>query len=291
VVALQYGASPPAESASKLESARAEVERLSAGSSRGLLSATPSRLRSLASSAADAMAAVERRRARVGERPELDAAADAAVSDAFCTYRSACSARESVVRDRQRLLALGNGAGLASFVLAGGLLSAGVQVMSAPVAFFMVGAAVGPLTSAAIALNRNSLAVRGVGTARSQWAAALDRAGYTTMGELRARRLAVAGWERREAEAQAAEAAAKSELRAWQLVAGPGVAPSDVEAVIARMQRLRAAQLRLLRLMLEARLQVAPAVAVAASAVPDAVEAGWFGAALQRLRGRKLHFS
>jgi hypothetical protein len=281
VVALQYGAYPPAETGSELASARADVERLSAGLSRGLLASTPSRLRSLAAAAADAVAAAERRRARVGERPELDAQADAAVSAAVEEYRAACAAHEAVARERQRLLVAGNGAGFGSFVLAGGLLSVGAPVMSAPVAFFMLGAAVGPLTAAVIALNRTSLAVRGVGTARSQWATALDRAGCPTMGSLHARRLAVAGWERRQAEAAAAESAAKSELRAWQLVAGPGAAPSDVEEVVARVQRLRAAQLRLLRFMLESRLHAPP--------LPPQpiVSAGWLSAALDRIRGRE----
>lgn len=281
MVALQHGAYPPAENGSELASARADVERLSAGLSRGLLGSTPARLRALASSAAEAMAAAERRRERVGERPELDGRADAAVSAAVDAYRAACAVHVTVKRERQRLLMVGNGAGLGSFVLAGGMLSAGASVMSPPIAFFMLGAAVGPLTAGVIGLNRTSLAVRGVGTARSQWAEALDRAGCPTMGSLHARRLAVAGWERRQAEAVAAEAAAKSELRAWQLVAGPGVAPSDAEAVVARVQRLRAAQLRLLRLMIESRMHAPPLP-------PKPVAStGWLGAALDRIRGRE----
>ena len=275
-----------------IEAARADVERRSAGLSRALLALTPGGLRELATEATRAAAAAERRRARVGERPDLDVDADAAVAAAVEEFHLACAARAIAAEQRQRLLAIGNGAGLASFIAAGGLLAAGAQAMAAPVAVLVVGAAAGPVTTAVLSLHRASLAVRDVLVARSRWAAALEDAGCSTMGALHARRLAVAGWQRREAEAAAAEEAAQRSLRAWQLVAGPGVPPSDVEVVVERWRGVRAAQLRLLGLLLEARLH-APAPRPAPALVPPSptVALGWFSSALEKLRGRKLHFS
>lgn len=294
MVAVQHAFDVPDRESTDIESCRAEVERLSAGLSRALLGSTPGGLRALANEAVRAAAAAERRRARVGERPDLDTDADAAVSAAIEEYQLACAARSTTAEQRQRLLAIGNSAGLASFVAAGGMLAAGMQAMAPPVAVLVVGAAAGPLTTAALSLHRASLAVRDVLVARSRWAAALDEAGCSTMGALHARRLALAGWHRREAEAVAAEEAAQRSLREWQMVAGPGVPPTDVDMVVDRWRQVRAAQLRLFGLLLDARLQ-APAERPAPLPVPIALQPvpaanGWFSSALERLRGRKLNF-
>jgi hypothetical protein len=106
------------------------------------------------------------------------------------------------------------------------------------------------------------------------------------MGELAARRVALAGWERRCTEAAAAEEAAKPQLRAWYRLAGPGIPPTEVEAVIERIEALRQAQLRLLGMLLSEVVErhamdvLAPAAEVADPTAPPT----WLEAALDRLR-------
>jgi hypothetical protein len=63
------------------------------------------------------------------------------------------------------------------------------------------------------------------------------------------------------------------------------VAPTDVDMVVDRWQQVRAAQLRLLGLLLEARTHEAP------TPTPPSTPEGWFSSALDRLRGHKLRFS
>jgi len=266
VVALQHFVETPDDAGERAlphADARAEVERLGAGLSRALLAASPEAVGSLAARAAEAGAAAARRRARVGERPALDPDANAAVVVAVAEYRGACAARLTNEVERNRVLAVGNAAGVAGLAVAGVLSMAGVPVMAIPVAVAIVGAAVGPATACVIALNRTSLAVRRVLVARADWSAALDRAGLPTMGALQARRVAVAGWERGVAEAEAAEQAAIPHLRAWHRMAGPGVPPGDAEALVDQVARLRSAQLHLLSLLIEDRMRAVPPVVAA----------------------------
>jgi hypothetical protein len=272
-----------------LTSARADVERLEAGLSRALLAASADDIRRLAKRASDALAVVERRRERAGERPDLDPAADAAVRAAVARYRAACAARSTIGETRQRLLARGNAAAVTSLGAAGLLVAAGVAPMALPVAFFVVASTVGPATATAMAATRRTDAQRAVAAAREAWVEALEQAGVATMGALSARRLAVRAWERHNAEVALAEEAAAPHLRAWHRVAGPGVDPADVEAVLAQVAALRAAQLRLLAVHLSQRAaEPEPEAVVVLEPVVDVRPASWFDDALERIRGRRF---
>jgi hypothetical protein len=111
-----------------------------------------------------------------------------------------------------------------------------------------------------------------------------------TMGELSARRVAVAAWERRCREAAAAVEAARPHQRQWYRLAGPGISPLDVDDVLARVEELRAALLRTFGLLLSERVEgsamavLAPAAEVAQ---PESAPT-WLDDALSRLRGNKL---
>lgn len=231
--------------------ARARVERLHAGLSRALLASTPEFLAGVAQRALDATSVAARRSALLGDRPALDGAAVAEIDACVGDFRLAVQQLARARRDRHRLIACGNTVGVAALASAAVMLASGVDLMALPVAAAVFGAAGGPLSAAFLAANESSAAVREVDRRRARWAAALDRAGLVSMGQLAATRLAVAGWERRAQEAEIAEASAKSHVRAWQRLAGPGVAPSEAAAVIDRLSELRAAQLELLRLLLE----------------------------------------
>ncbi|HUP85568.1 MAG TPA: hypothetical protein VM143_07870 [Acidimicrobiales bacterium] len=290
MVALFQRWEPVVEPSSLVVDARAEVARLEAGLSRALLSTPPSEVRRIAAGAARAEAAVARWQARVGERPVLDADADAAVSAAIVAVTAARADQNVALYERHKVLAIGNTVGIFALGLAGGLIGLGVPPMELPVAVAVVSAAGGPLTAGWLATQRCSIAARDVGTARSRWAAALAATGAGTMGELSARRLAVAAWERRCREAAAAVEAARPHQRPWYRLAGPGVSPRDVDEVLARVEELRGALLRLFGALLAERVEgsalavLAPPAEVAAPESPPS----WLDDALSRLRGNKL---
>jgi hypothetical protein len=276
--------------ASSVDDARAEVDLLASGLSRALLAMPPREVRRLASSAARAEAAVARWQARVGERPELSTDADAAVVTAVDDVKAARIDHDAALFERHKVLAIGNVMGLSALAAAAGLVALGVPPMDLPVGVAVVSAAGGPLAAAWLATQRCSLASRNLGTARRRWASALDATGAGTMGELAARRVAVAAWERRCREAAAAADAARPHQRAWYRVAGPGVSPLDVDDVLSRIELLRRAQLRLFAALLEARVERS---AMAVLAPPDEVAAPsqaptWLDDALSRLRGNRL---
>lgn len=277
-------------SAAAIAEARAEVARLEAGLSRALLSTPPSEIRRLAAQAARAEAAVARWQARVGERPSLDADADTAVIAAVADVTSARADQNAALYERHKLLACGNALGLLALGVAGGLIGLGVAPMDVPVAVAVVSAAGGPLTAGWLATQRCSIAARNVGTARTKWAAALEATGATSMGELAARRVAIAAWERRCREAAAAVEAARPHQRPWYRLAGPGVSPDDVVDVLARVEALRSALLRLLGLLLAERVEGSAMAVLAPPAEVAEPEAAptWLEDALTRLRGTKL---
>lgn len=279
-----------AEEPSAIAEARADVARLEAGLSRALLSTPPSELRRIAAQAARAEAAVARWQARVGERPPLDADAEAAVVAAVAAVTAARADQNAALYERHKLLAIGNALGLLALGAAGALIGLGVPPMDLPVAAAVVSAAGGPVTAGWLATQRCSIAARNVGTARSAWAAALASTGMSSMGDLAARRVAIAAWERRCREAAAAVEAARPHQRPWYRLAGPGVSPADVDAVIARVEELRAALLRLFGALLAERVEdsaMAVLAPMAEVAEPEA-SPSWLDDALTRLRGTKL---
>ena len=283
--------SAPEPATAAIAAARAEVARLEAGLSRALLSTPPGEIRRLAAQAARAEAAVARWQARVGERPSLDGAADAAVVAAVAEVTAARADQNAALYERHKLLAVGNAVGLLALGVAGGMVAGlGVAPMDAPVAVAVVSAAGGPLTAGWLATQRCSLAARNVGTARSKWATALAATGMSSMGELAARRLAITAWERRCREAAAAVEAARPHQRPWYRLAGPGVSPDDVESVIARVDALRGALLRLFGLLLAERVEGSAMAVLAPPAEMASPEAppSWLDDALARLRGTKL---
>ena len=285
---LWESAEEPATAA--IAEARADVARLEAGLSRALLSTPRSEIRRVAAQAARAEAAVARWQARVGERPTLDADADAAVRSAVEDVTAARADQNMALYERHKLLALGNAMGLLALGAAGGMIGLGVPPMDVPVAVAVVSAAGGPITAGWLATQRCSLAARNVGTARTKWAAALEATGMASMGDLAARRVAITAWERRCREAAAAVEAARPHQRPWYRLAGPGVSPDDVDNVLARVDALREALLRLLGLLLAERVEgsamavLAPAAEIAEPESPPS----WLDDALARLRGTKL---
>jgi hypothetical protein len=288
VVALHHRWESADEPAAVVE-ARADVARLSAGLSRALLSTPPSELRRIATTAARAEAAVARWQARVGERPLLDPEADAEVLAAVDAVRSARTAQNEAIFERQKVLAIGNGAGLFCLGVAGVFVKlAGLGPMDLPVAVATVSAAVGPLTAGWLSTQRRSLAARDVFTARARWSAALETTGVSTMGDLAARRVAVAAWERRCEEAAAAVEAAKVHQRPWYLLAGPGVPPTSVDEVLGRIEELRGALLRLLGALLAEQVEAGAMEILDEPPTAEPEAPSWLDDALARLRGSKL---
>jgi hypothetical protein len=285
VVALQYG-DEAEEEPRGLARARHDVERLEAGLSRALLSTPPDVLRAIADRAARAEAAVARWQARVGERPPLDESRAAAVDAAVDEVRAARAGQDVALRERHRLLATGNGAGLLGLGVAGGLVLLGSSPMALSVAVAVTASPIGPIVASWMATQRCSLAARRVGVARREWAAALDAAGAPTMGALAAQRIAVKAWERRSAEAAVAVEAARPHQRAWYRLAGPGVPPTDVDGVLARIEDLRRAQLRLLGLLIEQVVErrAMDVLAPAAEVAQPAAAPTWLEDALDRFR-------
>ncbi len=264
-----------------------EVERLEVGLSRALLATPPDVLRAIAERARLAEAAVARWQSRVGERPSFDPDAADAVADAVAEVTAARAAQNVALDGRHRLLATGNGLGVAGLGIAGGLVLLGSSPMALPVAVAVAASPIGPVVAGWLATQRCSLAARRVGTARERWASSLEAAGAATMGDLAAQRIALAAWERRRREADAAEEAARPNLRTWYLLAGPGIPPTDVEDVLARIESLRLTLLHRLTLALDALVErramnvLAPEAEVAEpTAAPS-----WLEEALARLRG------
>lgn len=285
MVALQYG-DEAEEEPRGVARARLDVARVEAGLSRSLFSTPPDVLRAIAERAARAEAAVARWQARVGDRPALDETRAAAVDAAVDEVRAARAGQDAALRDRHRLLATGNGAGLLGLGVAGGLVLLGSSPMALPVAVAVAASPIGPTVAGWMATQRCSLAARRVGVARADWAAALDAAGAPTMGALAALRIAVKAWERRAAEAEVAVEAARPHLRAWYRLAGPGVPPGDVDAVLARIEALRQAQLRLLGLLIGEVVErrAMDVLAPAAEVTRPASAPTWLEDALERFR-------
>lgn len=255
MVALQHlteSAAPPPDVAT----ARAEVDRLRDGLPDTLLALRPEEIRRLARRALDAEKAALRRRSKVGDEPVLD---EVATVEAMAAHDAVCAARRGereALTDSMRWLAIGNVWGLGGLVLAGGLvIRGGFEPMAAPVYYAVVGAAAGPLSTTVLGLTRRSFASMRVSAAVASWAQALAAAGCETMGELHARRLSRAGWQRRSAEAAAANAVARDARAAWHRVAGPNRHPRQAPALIAQMTVLRAAQIDLLRALIAERMR------------------------------------
>jgi hypothetical protein len=283
VVALHHRYEADEEPAD-LASARAEVEWRSAGLSRALLATPPDVLRTIAERARQAEVTLARWEARVGEKPILDPAADAEVLAAVEEVQAARAGQNHALQERHRLLATGNGCGLLGLgVAAVQVLTMGSSPMALPVAAAVAVAPIGPVVGAWIAAQRCSLAARRLLVARGRWTAALEAAGVGTMGELAARRIAVAAWERCSAEADAVVEAARPHQRAWYRLAGPGVAPTEVEDVLDRIEALRQAQLRLLGLLLSEVVE-RQAMDVLAPPEEDGSAPSWLDGALDRIR-------
>jgi hypothetical protein len=320
VVALQQPYFEVPAEAPAVAAARLELDRLQTGLPRALLAAPADVVRALAERALHADAVVGRRRALMGERPALDDLAEAAVTEAAAAYEQACAASSEARSRAHLLLAQGNVVALGCLGVAGSLHLSGLHPMATPVVAFVVGAAGAPLAAVAVSMRRRARATAVVTGARGAWGAALEAAGVPTMGALAARRLAVSAWEQRQREVEVAEQAAARQRRAWQRLAGPGVPPGEVEVLLERLVALRRAQLRLLAALLEDRAHAVASGPLALAAEPEpeaellsqppprpeaeleaepppalppaevAPPASWLDEAMERLRGRKLHF-
>ncbi len=303
----------PAIAADQVAVLRAQAEALAAGLPDSVLARSPQELRALANRATAAAERAERRRDRVGERPELAEEPAAEVAAALDELAAAQRLRADEGAARAKRLAVANGFGVVALAGAAGLATVGVPTFSLPVAALVVGGAVAPFAAATVALVSTLTCRRRVGAARARVGAAFARTGFETMGQLAARRLAVDAWDRRRAEADCAEEAAGIEAGRWHQVAGPGLLPGSVDHVVARLRLLRAVQLRLLEAAIrEHARRLSPADGVAATAGPapapeaptadrpavgeGAAAAGdagsevplasaWLGDALDRIRG------
>lgn len=278
------------EQRSPFAAAHAEVERLQAGLPRALLATPTDVLRSVAARAERSRRAAERWEHRVGPRPELAEDAEAEVFAAKDGFAASSSVREQVVDDCTSLLVRGNALAAGALGAAGGLALIGGSPMGLGVAVAVAAAPLAPLAALWLAATRTSIVTRDQRAARQRWGAALERTGVPTMGALAARRLAVGAWERRQREAAAAWEAARPHLRAWQRLAGPGVAPGDIDIVLARIDALRAAQLHLLGMLLDERVSATAMNVLAPEAEVAAPEAAptWLEEAISRFRGGKL---
>jgi len=254
MVALQHARAPeePFE-ASELDAARADVERLAHGLPAVAMAAWPDEVRRASRACALAVAAAERRRALVGERSDLDEDATAAVLDAYRAVDEARTERRAAVAESHLLLALGNAWAALALAAAAVAVQQGIEPMATPVYSAVVAAAAGPATMFAIGLTRRSFATIKVDTARAAWAAALTASGFATMGQLHARRIAVAAWRRRASEADAADAAVDVARADWHRLVGESFSPIEGPLLAFRLASLRTAQLRLLHLLLASR--------------------------------------
>ena len=266
--------------------ARANVERLQSGLPDTLLARRPEEIRRLARVALDAERAAFRRRAKVGDEPALDDAAADAALDAHAAVEAARGGVRAAANDAMRLLAVGNAWGV--ICLAGGaalVLRAGFEPMAAPVYGAIVGAAAGPVATTLAGLSVRSLARIKLTSASSAWASAMAATDCATLGELRGRRIARAGWRRRVEEANAATALARESRAAWHRVAGPDVHPRQAPTLLARMTVLRAAQLELLSALLAQRLEPPEPVFEAHPAPTDPQPEMHSSSLIERIRG------
>ena len=278
------------EEPSEVDRARALVDQLQAGLPRALLATPPDVLRSVAGRAARAEVTLQRWERRVGDRPALCLDSAAAVDEAKRRFESLHEMREKVVDQCTRTLVRGNVLALGALGAAGALVAAGGSPMDLPVAVAIVAAPLAPVAAGWMAASRTSVATRDERTARQGWADALEGAGVPTMGALAARRVAVGGWERRKVEAAAVAETARPDLRAWQLLAGPGMPPAEVDALLERIECLRQAQIALLGALLDTRVETqAMAVLAPASEVAEPEAApSWLADALIRFRSGTL---
>lgn len=273
-----------------MAAARADVERLQTGLPRARLATPPDVLRSVAARAALAQRAAQRWDQRVGPRPELADDAVARVLEAKGDFVSSTAVREKVLDQCSRLLTRGNAIATVALAAAGSFALFGRSPMGLAVAVAVAAAPLGPLTAMWLAASRSSTATRDQQAARQRWASALETTGMTSMGAFAARRLAVRAWEQREREAAAAWEGARPHLRAWHRLAGPGVPPEDVESAVAVVEELRAAQLRLLGVLLDEHVSARVMDVLepeAEIAEPEAAPT-WLEEALARFRGGKL---
>lgn len=278
------------EEPADVATARQAVERLEATLPRALLATPPDVLRGIAARAARAQATAERWERRVGERPEFSSESASAAVEAKAEFEVAKRNHDLVVDSSTRLMAKGNAAAVTALAIAGGLVFSGSSPMELAVAVAVAAAPIGPLTTSWLAAARTSVAVRDQRSALQRWCERLEAAGLPTMGALAARRVAVAGWERRQAEAAAAWEAARPVLRAWQRLAGPGVAPDDIDDVLAQIEQLRTAQFALLGALLDervGRLAMSVLEPTAEMAEPESAP-GWLADALIRFRSSTL---
>lgn len=278
------------EDPSDVASARQAVEHLAAPLPRALLATPPDVLRDIAARAARAQATADRWQQRVGDRPEFSPEEASAAVDAKAAFDASKREHEQVVDACTRLLATGNLAAVLALVVAVGLVLAGRSPMELAVAVAIVAAPLGPLTAGGMATRRTAAALRAERSARQHWCDALEASGAPTMGALAARRIALAGWERRQTEAVAAAEAARPVVRGWQLLAGPGVSPDDIDDVLARIEQLRLAQLALFGALLDERvgaLATSVLEPAAEMAEPDSAP-GWLADALIRFRSSTL---
>jgi hypothetical protein len=165
------------------------------------------------------------------------------------------------------------------------MVNRGIDPMSTVIYGTISAAAAGPVCTSAISLWQRSLATIRVDAARAAWARALAATGFETMGDLHARRIALRAWERREAEARAADAAAAHAREDWVALVGDDVSPADAPALAARLTTARAAQLALVHAYLDAH-RIAPRTAPLriVDLADETPRENW----LSRLRGRSL---
>jgi hypothetical protein len=250
MVALHYAVSPtwPTD----IASARAEVDRLLADVPVAAWSAKPEQVRRVARRCLETAAAAQRRLERVGDRPVFDDSTATNAIDACAGVARARAARQVAAADARRLFTIGNAWGALGLLGAGALVSRGVDPMSSFVFGAISAAAAGPVTTSAIALWQRSLATIRVDAARAAWGRALIATGFDTMGDLHAGRISVRAWERRDAEARAAVAAAEDAEREWLELVGDEIAAADAPALASRLTAARAAQLALIHAYLDA---------------------------------------
>lgn len=255
MVALQHFteyALPPLDVAT----ARREVDRLQEGLPATLLALRPEEIRRLARRALDAEKAALRRRSKIGDEPAVDERAVDAALVAHEAVKTARKGERDALTDSMRWLAIGNVWGLGGLAAAAGLVvRGGFEPMATPVYVAVVSGAAGPLATMLLGLSRRSFAAMRVSSTIAAWTEALNAAGFETMGELQARRLARAGWARRAEEAAAATRVARDARAAWHRAAGPNHHPREAPSLIARIAVLRAAQLELFRALVAERMR------------------------------------
>ena len=233
----------PAQSDAIVE-AVSKVERAASGLTRDLLCAKPSSLRALASAAREADSAFTARQAKVGEAPPR-ADADCAALAAWDELVRARREFAALGTERFRLLWWGNCFGVVALAFGGVLLVLGIEVMAPPVTAAVVAAATGPLLAFGVSLLRRLQASQAIQRAEAEWSGALRATGLETLGALRAREVQRNAWHRRVGEARAAREQAARCRESWHRLAGAHVPPESVDEVIARIERVRRAQIEL----------------------------------------------